>query len=122
MTTKKSAMKTSANHATHKAAPEVSGDAFPALRQFLRGYLHQDWQDEHDSPEEAARQFCEDASPEERQDVAQEWDAFRRQTKNLSLPAISTLLSGPLGTAWSPRTADALEAVSAVFKPFARKM
>jgi len=101
---------------------QISAANFPSLRQFLRGYLHEDWQDEHDSPAEAAQQFCEDAAPEERRVVAMEWEAFRQQTKNLSLPAISTLLSGPLGTAWSPRTADALEAVSAVFKPFARKM
>jgi hypothetical protein len=100
----------------------VSAGTFPALRQFLRGYLHEDWQEDHDSPAEAAQQFCEDASAEERQDVSREWEAFRQRTKNLSLPAISALLSTQLGSAWRPETSDQLEAVSAVFRPFDRKM
>jgi len=101
---------------------QISAANFPALRQFLRGYLHEDWQEEHNSPAEAAQQFCEDASPEERRDLAREWEAFRQGTENLSLPAISVLLSSQLGAAWNPKTSDQLEAVSAVFRPFARKI
>jgi hypothetical protein len=104
------------------AASEISAATFPALRQFLRGYLHEDWQEEHNSPAEAARQFCEEASPEERREVAREWEAFRQRTKNLSSPAISLLLSSQLGAAWNPKTSDQLEAVSAVFRPFAGKI
>ena len=104
------------------AAPQIYATTFPALRQFLRGYLHEDWQDEHDSPAAAARQFCEDASPEGRNDVAREWEAFRKEAKNLSLPAISSFLGDQLGAAWSPKTADALEAVSSVFRPFVPKV
>jgi len=100
----------------------VSAGTFPALRRFLRGYLHEDWPEDHDSPAEAARQFCEDASAEERQDVAREWEAFRQRTKNLSLPAISALLSTQLGSAWQPKTPDQIEAISLVFRPFDRKM
>ncbi len=122
---KKPAASASANHVAPKASqvsPELSVDSFPALREFLRGYLHEDWQDEHESPEEAAQQFCDDASPEERRNVAQEWHAFRQLTKNLSLPAISAALNGPLGAAWSPKTTEPLEAISAIFRPFVRKM
>lgn len=100
----------------------VSAATFPALRKFLRGYLHEDWQEEHDSPAEAAEQFCEDASAEEREDVAREWEAFRQRTKNLSLPEISGLLNSHLGAAWSPKTMDQIEAMSAVLRPFDRKM
>jgi uncharacterized protein (DUF2267 family) len=100
----------------------VSAGTFPALRQFLRGYLHQDWQEDHDTPEEAAQQFCEDASTEEREDVARDWEAFRQRTKNLSLRAVSALLNDHLGAAWRPETADQLDAVSVVFRPFDRKM
>jgi hypothetical protein len=103
------------------AAPQITAASFPALREFLRGYLHQDWQDGYNSPAAAAQQFCADASPEERQHVAHEWQAFRQQTKNLSLPAISALLTGPLGSSWSARSVDDFEAISAVFRQFAPK-
>ncbi len=102
-------------------APDISAAAFPALRQFLRGYLHQDWQDEYDAPAKAAQQFCEDVNGDERQHVAQEWMAFCQQTKNLSLPTIATLLSDKLGSSWHLKSPDDLAAISTVFQPFARK-
>jgi hypothetical protein len=115
-----------AKKTTKGAAAEVklpvSAGTFPALRQFLRGYLHEDWQEDHDSPSGAAEQFCEDASAEERQDVAREWEEFRQRTKNLSLPAVSALLNKQLGAAWRPETSEQIEAISAVFRPFDRKM
>lgn len=101
---------------------EISAATFPALRRFLRGYLHQDWQDEHDTPADAAQQFCDDASHDERQEVARQWEAFRQRAKNLSLPALVGLLNQPLGAAWNPKSVEQLDAVSAVFRPFARKM
>ena len=100
---------------------EISADSFPALRQFLRGYLHEDWQDEYDSPAEAAQLFCEDADSDERQQVAREWIDFCQRTKNLSLPAIAGLLSDKLGASWHLKSLDDLEAISAVFRQFARK-
>jgi hypothetical protein len=102
-------------------APPVSAANFPALRQFLRGYLHEDWKQEYDTPAEAAQQFCEDADTQERRSVASEWIAFCQQTKNLSLPAISGLLSGQLGAAWKPKSPDDLESISLVFRQFAHK-
>jgi len=100
---------------------EFSTEKFPSVRQFLRGYLHEDWQDEYETPAEAAQQFCEDADDEERQHVALEWIAFREQTKNLSLPAIASLLSDKLGSSWHLNSLDELETICAVFRPFARK-
>ena len=104
------------------SSPQISETAFPALRQFLRGYLHEDWKEEYDSPADAAQQFCEDADPQERQLVAGEWIAFCQQTKNLSLPVISGLLSGKLGAAWNAQSAADLQAISAVFREFANKI
>ena len=100
---------------------EISATTYPALRQFLRGYLHQDWQDEYDSPAEAAQQFCEDSDPVERQQVAHEWLDFRNYTKNLSLPATAGLLSDTLGSSWHAKSPNDLEAISAIFRPFASK-
>jgi len=100
---------------------EIDPEKFPSVRQFLRGYLHEDWQEEYDTPAEAAQQFCEDADAEERQHVALEWIAFCLQTKNLSLPAIASLLSDKLGSSWHLKSPEDLEAISAIFRRFARK-
>ena len=100
---------------------EISPENFPSLRQFLRGYLHEDWQDEFETPAEAAQQFCEDADAEERQHVALEWIAFCQQTKNLSLPAIASLLSDRLGSSWLLKSPDELESLCAIFRQFVRK-
>ena len=109
------------SHSSKPDASSISATSFPALRQFLRGYLHQDWQDEYDSPAEAAQQFCEDTDGDDRKQVADEWIAFRQHTKNLSYPAIATLLSDKLGSSWHLKSPDDLEAISAVFRPFAHK-
>ena len=52
--------------------PQTSqpGIDLPNLRSFFRGYFHQDMKDEYGSPEEAVREFCADASPQERAAVA----------------------------------------------------
>lgn len=121
MSNKKSPKKSAAS-SSDASTPQISAASFPALRDFLRGYLHQDWQDEYTTPAEAARQFCGDASPEERNTVKDQWEAFRQQTKNLSLPAISGLLSKQLGADWSPQSTDQFDAISAVFREFAREV
>ena len=107
---------------SNPATADISAASFPALRLFLRGYLHEDWQDEYDSPAEAAQQFCEDADSDERQLVAGEWNAFCQQTKNLSLPALAALLSDKLGSSWHLKSPGDLEAISVVFRQFARKI
>jgi len=76
----------------------ISAAEFPALRSFLRGYFHQDMKDEYDSPGEAVREFCADASTEERGAVAKEWSRFLDQTKGKSLEEINRILTGPLGS------------------------
>jgi contact-dependent growth inhibition (CDI) system CdiI-like immunity protein len=37
---------------------------YPALAQLFGGYYHQDWRQDHASPDEAVRAFIGDASPE----------------------------------------------------------
>ena len=90
----------------------VSAAEFPALRQFLRGYLHEDWMEEYDSPAEAVRQFLEDADAGERQQLASEWQMFRERTKTEPLAAVGKLLADKLGSSWRPRNAEELEEVS----------
>lgn len=84
----------------------ISASDFPALRSFLRGYFHQDMKDEYGSPEEAVREFCEDASGEERAAVAREWLRFLDQTKGQPLEALNRALTGPLGSSYSLTNED----------------
>ncbi len=65
-------------HISHKV--EVSTANFPTLHTFLRGYFHEDMADEYGTAPEAAEQFCEDAEPDERTPVAQEWHQLTQQT------------------------------------------
>ena len=101
--------------ATKQAAASLSAADFPALRSFLRGYLHQDMKDEYGSPAEAAREFCSDAGAEERAAVAAEWSRFLDQTKGQPLDAINRILTGPLGSSYSVTDED-LKSFSAILK------
>jgi len=93
----------------------ISAEDFPALRSFLRGYLHQDMKDEYGSPAEAVREFCEDASPEERTAVAKDWSRFLDQTRGQSLEQINRHLTGTLGGSYSI-TADDMQQITALLR------
>jgi len=101
--------------AEHKSQRvEISGENFPALRAFLRGYFHEDMAEEYDSPEDAAQQFCEDADSEERTAVAADWKRFIEQTKGKPLDATNSLLTRKLGSAIK-LSDEQVSQVSAVF-------
>lgn len=89
----------SSKHPQKSAPLEISGDNFPALRSFLHGYFHEDMADEYGTPEEAVRQFQEDADPGEWKTTAGEWTRFLAQTKGQPLAAINRALTGKLGSA-----------------------
>ncbi len=77
-----------------RKAPEISAADFPALRDFLRGYFHEDLADEYGSPEAAARRFCQDASPEQRKAVAAEWARFHNLMHGQTLVSVNQALTG----------------------------
>jgi hypothetical protein len=106
----------SPDHAPKKltTAPIAAGD-FPALRSFLRGYFHQDMKDEYGSPEEAVREFCADASAEERTQVAEEWSRFLRQTKGWPTAQVNAALTSQLGSSCAITDED-LKGISSVFE------
>ncbi len=76
---------------------------FPALRRFVRGYLHEDLAAEHGTAEAAARAFRADASPSERAEVVREWNALRAAVEPGGLVALREALAA-LGAAWRPRS------------------
>jgi hypothetical protein len=68
-----------------------SGD-FWALRDFLRGYFHQDCIEEYGSLEGAAREFVMRAGQAERQAVASEWKKFMDLMEESSTEKINQAL------------------------------
>lgn len=92
--------------ATPRPAPEINRGAFPLLATFLRGYLHEDWQLDYETPAEARDAFLADASPEERRAFALECEIFLARTAALSLGEVRRVLAEALGSAWHPATLD----------------
>lgn len=88
---------------------------FPALREFLRGYFHEDLEDEYGSPQAAAAQFWQDSDAEQRRAVGGEWVKFLKETKTLKLDQVNERLR-ELGSAWAFDNLAELENISAVFR------
>ncbi len=97
-----------------KETSQISAADFPALRNFLRGYFHQDIGDEYGSPQAAARQFGQDADQEQRKAVAEEWARFLTRMKGQPLQAFNQALT-VLGCACLLGQAD-IDEVSKVLK------
>lgn len=98
----------------------ITAADYPALHSFLRGYFHQDMKDEYGSPEEAVKEFCADASPDERAAVAKEWSRFMDQTKGRPMEEINRILTGPLGSSCI-LTSENMQGISAVLSLAIRK-
>ena len=95
------------------AAPpsRLSRRQFPALIDFVRGYLHEDSPVVHGSVRAAAAAFRADASPEERRRLAREIAALAAGAASLPLKTLREFVTKELGSAWIPRSRDELEAM-----------
>ncbi len=62
--------------------PDITAANFSALHTFLRGYFHEDVEDEYGTAPEAADQFCDDAETAERIPVAREWQQVCELTQS----------------------------------------
>jgi hypothetical protein len=94
-------------------AAAVRSGEFSALEGFLAAYLHEDFRDEHATPEDALAEFLEDATPDEVARLAQDWHAFRSRVAPLAEDARLHILSHTLGSAWIPRHFADVEALFA---------
>jgi hypothetical protein len=97
------------------AKASVSPDQFPALREFLRGYFHEDLEDEYGSPEAAARQFWQDADQNQRKTVSDEWSKLLSGTKHFSLDQTNQLLQ-KIGSAWNFDSRKEIQAIANIFR------
>src|SRR5260221_14383094 len=93
----------------------INQDEFPALREFLRGYLHEDLEDEYGSPQGAAEQFVQDADPKQRAAVAEEWSALLQRSRNFTLDQVNQTLQ-QLGSAWTFGSLAEIQGVADVFR------
>jgi hypothetical protein len=91
-----------------------------ALREFVRGYLNQDFKDEYGSAAGAATAFCEDANEAERVRVATEWNVLLDGTAGNDVDAVNRKLA-KLGAGWSVTAVADLDAVTAVFGKYLKK-
>jgi len=102
-------------HHADKKDVTLSAGQFPALRNFLRGYFHQDMKDEYSSAAGAARAFCQDASAEDLAALSTEWSRFIQLTAAMSPDQINQLLTGPLGSSYAITKAE-IEQISSILK------
>ncbi len=89
----------------HKT-PSPASSEFPHLRNFLRGYFHQDMKDEYASAQNATREFCKAASPEDRGAVASEWAQFLQLMRDQPLQQLNRVLTEKLGSSYSITAKD----------------
>src|SRR5215471_9279271 len=77
--------------------PNIEVRAFAALREFFRGYLHEDFMREYGSLRNAVQQFAHDANLEQRAEVVRQWRNFVELTRPQPLPVVVGLLTTSLG-------------------------
>jgi hypothetical protein len=93
-------------------APIHAGE-FSALEGFLAAYLHEDYRDEHATPDDALAEFLEDATPDEVRRLTHDWRLFRHRVQTMADAAQVTIFVHTLGSAWVPRHFADVEALFA---------
>ncbi len=81
---------------------------YPALREMLPAYLHQDFGDEYGSAEKAIQGFLQEASGDEILQVKEDWLRFRKALAGRSFKETQAALSR-LGSAWIPQAESDLK-------------
>ena len=88
----------------------VSASAFPELRRFFSGYLHEDFLAESGTPDAALSEFWADTGPDERRRFQREARRFLTHTATLGLDDLRDLIHR-LGCRWIPPDREALVAL-----------
>ena len=80
---------------------------FPELHRVFAGYLHEDFVQEHGTPEAALASFLTDANEAERRRFMAEARRFLEATASLEFDEVRTLIER-LGSRWVPTSRDEL--------------
>ena len=110
MTKRKRSRASGAGRAVHR-------DAFPALRSFLRGYLHQDFTESHGSVRAAAAAFSADANAEERSRLAADIERLSAAMRDKPESEFQQFIVDELGSAWHIRSRAELVDLLDVIRP-----
>jgi hypothetical protein len=97
----------------HDDAAAVRAGEFSALEGFLAAYLHEDFREEHATPDDALAEFLEDATSEDVSRLAHDWRQFHARVAPLVEGVRLHILTHTLGSAWSPRHFADVEALFA---------
>jgi hypothetical protein len=84
---------------------------FPRLREFARGYLHQDVLREYGSAEAAARAYLADLNEDEQKEIAAEAKRLIDRAQQRTLKDGNEKLTA-LGAAWRAKTIDQFESLT----------
>ena len=96
-----------------------SDNDLPALRNFLRGYFHQDMKDEYGSPTGALLAFCNDANPDERAALAADWSRLLAAENGQSVERLNHILTQKLGSSYSVTT-DEVQQMTTILEKFSK--
>jgi len=88
---------------------------YPALRDFLRGYLHEDTRSEHGTARAAAEAFVSESDQPALEAVQAEWQALLREVTKDPLDAINDRLQ-ELGCRWVFRNRQELEELTGALR------
>ena len=86
---------------------------YPALKQFARAYLHEDFVHEYGGAVDAAHAFRADATAEERRALAAELEQLAEASSGWPPARLATFLTGTLGAAWASPSPKALRDMAA---------
>jgi len=92
----------------------IDAKTLTKLRDFARGYLHQDVLVEHGSAERAAEAFTVDASRDERRELADGLTRLAEAARSWPAERLSRFFTDDLGAAWTPGSIDDVRALEAI--------
>jgi len=86
---------------------------YPALRESLPGYLHEDFQETSGTAAEAMEAFLNEADGDEIQQVCEEWQRLRAHFTGRSFAELQAGLMR-LGIAWRPAKEEELRVIDEI--------
>jgi len=95
---------------------DLRREAFPALANFLTGYLHEDYPVTHGSLANAVRAFIADAAPAQRRQLVEELETLTRRLSGRQLRVVRRFITADLRSRWEPRSHDDLRQLLDLFR------